>query len=266
MSIDPAFARASFMTAQQRLRAKSAALLTSIEGGLPQMMTAWFVVAFLASVIRIAVSPIKAAPDVTTILPYLLLVGAPLVSMGLALIWFRNGDSLPQPATRLAILGRWRSVTSAEARRHSLYGSCGIMVSLLVGMLLNVPVRALEYLAAMPALSGQVPQWLSTLHIAMTLDVLLLSSLYTIAFVAALRRVPLFPRLLAAIWAVDIAMQLCIASVLAGTEGLPPQVADALRTLLDGNVKKVLISVTLWLPYLLMSKRVNVTFRHRVEA
>jgi hypothetical protein len=35
---------------------------------------------------------------------------------------------------------------------------------------------------------------------------------------------------------------------------------------LDGNVKKVLISIALWLPYLLMSRRVNVTFRHRVEA
>ena len=140
------------------------------------------------------------------------------------------------------------------------------MVSLLVGMLLNVPVRALEYLAAMPALSGSIPPWLSTLHLMMTLDVVLLSSLYTIAFVAALRRVPLFPRLLAAIWAIDIAMQLGIAQAVAGTPGLPASVADALHMLLDGNVKKVLISVCLWLPYLLMSKRVNVTFRHRVEA
>jgi hypothetical protein len=139
------------------------------------------------------------------------------------------------------------------------------MVSLLVGMLLNVPVRALEYLAAMPALAGDVPPWLSTLRFVMTLDVVLLSSLYTIAFVAALRRVPLFPRLLVAIWLIDIVMQLGIATAVAGTQGLPGQVAGALHTLLDGNVKKVLISVCLWLPYLLMSKRVNVTFRHRVE-
>ena len=96
------------------------------------------------------------------------------------------------------------------------------MVSLLVGMLLNVPVRALEYLAAMPALAGSVPAWLSTLHVVMTLDVVLLTSLYTIAFVAALRRVPLFPRLLVAIWAIDIVMQLGIATAVAGTDGLPP--------------------------------------------
>ena len=100
----------------------------------------------------------------------------------------------------------------------------------------------------------------------MTLDVVLLSSLYTIAFVAALCRVPLFPRLLAAIWLIDIAMQLGIAQAVAGTPGLPGPVAEALQALLAGNVTKVMISICLWLPYLLLSKRVNVTFRHRVEA
>ena len=254
------------MTVQKKLRAKSTGLLLSIETRLTRIMTMWFGAAILACAIRIAASPIHAAPDFETFLPYVLLVGAPLASMGLALIWFRDGDSLPQPRTRLAMLGRWSSVDRAAAQRHPLYGSSGIMVSLLVGMLLNVPVRALEYLAAMPALSGRVPEWLSTLHVAMTLDVVLLTSLYTIAFVAALRRVPLFPRLLAAIWAIDIAMQLGIASAVAGTQGLPHDVAMALQTLLDGNVKKVLISAGLWLPYLLMSRRVNVTFRHRVEA
>lgn len=249
----------------QRLQAKSAALLISIEGSLPRIMTGWFVVAMLASALRIAVSPRHAAPEAATLLPYLLLVTGPLLSMGLALYWFRDGDRLAQPVTRLARLGRWRTVGLAEAQRHPLYGSSGIMVSLLVGMLLNVPVRALEYLAAIPALSGTVPTWLSTLHFMMTLDVVLLSSLYTIAFVAALRRVPLFPRLLAAVWAIDIAMQLGIASAVAGTDGLPPKVAQALHTLLDGNIKKVFISVGLWLPYLLLSKRVNVTYRHRVE-
>lgn len=253
------------MTVQQKLRAKSAALLLTIEGGLTRIMTAWFAIALLACAVRIAVSPIHAAPDLSTFLPYALLVGAPLLSMGLALTWFDQGDRLPQPGTRLAIVGRWQSVSLQEAQRHPLYGGSGIMVSLLVGMLLNVPVRALEYLAAVPALSGHVPDWLSTLHIAMTLDVVLLSGLYTIAFVAALRRVPLFPRLLAAIWLIDIIMQLGIATVVASTEGLPPPVAEALHTLLDGNVKKVLISVCLWLPYLLLSKRVNVTYRHRVE-
>ena len=251
---------------QSKLQAKSASLLMSIEGGLPRIMTIWFGLAMTACAIRIVASPIKGGPDLSTFMPYMLLVGAPLVSMALALTWFREGDRLTQPLYRLAVVGRWRDVSASEARRHALYGSSGLMVSLLVGMLLNVPVRSLEYLAAMPALAGNVPEWLSTLRFVMTLDVVLLSCLYTIAFVAALRRVPLFPRLLAAIWLVDIVMQLGIARAVAATDGLPMPVADALHTLLDGNVKKVLISVCLWLPYLLLSKRVNVTFRHRVEA
>ncbi|WP_324805872.1 DUF2569 family protein [Sphingomonas sp. LY29] len=249
-----------------RMHARSASLLQSLEGGLPRVMTIWLVVAVLASAVRIMVSPLSATPDLSTMMPYLLLVIAPLLSMGLALHWFRDGDAIPQPTIRMARVGRWRSVDAAEARGHRLYGTSGIMVSLLVGMLLNVPVRALEYLAAIPALSGPVPHWLSTLHLFMTLDVVLLSSLYTIAFVAALRRVPLFPRLLVAIWLFDLAMQLTIAGTVAGVGGLPPRVADALHALLEGNSQKVLISVALWLPYLLMSKRVNVTFRHRVEA
>jgi hypothetical protein len=251
---------------RHRLQAKSAALLLSIETSLPRLMTGWFVVAMLLSALRIALSPLRTAPAVETLLPYLLLVTAPLLSMGLALYWFREGHLLPQPTTRMARVGRWHGVSRREAEAHPLYGTSGIMVSLLVGMLLNVPVRALEYLASIPALSGTVPEWLATLHLMMTLDVVLLSSLYTIAFVAALRRVPLFPRLLVAIWTIDLAMQLGIASIVAGTEGLPHSVAEALHALLDGNAKKVLISIGLWLPYLLMSKRVNVTYRHRIEA
>jgi len=266
MTFDPLSARATYLTVQRKLRAKSGALLLKIEDRLPRIMTFWFMLAMTGCAVRIATSPHHAAPDLSTFMPYILVVGAPLVSMGLALIWFRDGHLLPQPTTRLAVIGKWRTVDRSEAELHRLYGSSGIMVSLLVGMLLNVPVRALEYLASIPALSGTIPAWLSTLHFMMTLDVVLLTSLYTIAFVAALRRVPLFPRLLVAIWAIDITMQLGIARAVAGTEGLPIPVADALHTLLDGNVKKVLISVCLWLPYLLMSKRVNITFRHRVEA
>ena len=262
----PARATNSYSNLQRRLRAKSAALLLSIESRLTRIMTFWFVMAILASAVRIIVSPLHGAPDLSTFAPYVLLVGAPLVSIGLALIWFNRADELPQPAMRFAVVGRWRNVSPDEARRHALYGSSGLMVSLLVGMLLNVPVRSLEYLAAMPALSGEVPQWLSTLRFVMTLDVVLLSSLYTVAFVAALRRVPSFPRLLVLIWLLDITMQLGIATAVAGTVGLPGPVADALHTLLDGNVKKVLISMFLWAPYLLLSKRVNVTFRHRVQA
>ena len=71
---------------------------------------------------------------------------------------------------------------------------------------------------------------------------------------------------LLAIWICDVAMQLFTAELVTGAGSLPPDVAQALHGLLDGNVKKVLISVALWLPYLLMSKRVNITYRRRIPA
>ena len=255
-----------FTRYQNRLRARAAGLLISLEGRLDRIMQGWLLVAGLACAVRIASSPVRGPLDAGTFAPYLLLILAPFASMVLALRWFADGDRLPQPETRLARVGSWRNVSLSEARRHPLYGANGIMVSLLIGILLNVPVRAAEYLAAMPALSGPIPPWLSTLHLLMTLDVVIFTSLYTIAFVAALRRVPLFPRLLVAIWASDLAMQLATAELVAGTPGLPTKVAGALHALLEGNGKKVLISVALWLPYLLLSKRVNVTYRSRGAA
>ena len=39
-----------------------------------------------------------------------------------------------------------------------------------------------------------------------------------------------------------------------------------MANLVDGNIRKVLISAAIWLPYLILSERVNVTFRHRSRA
>jgi hypothetical protein len=252
---------------QQRLHARSIVLLKSIESGLPRIMTWWLVCTFAAIALRLATSPLEGrAPDLALLFPYLLMTIAPLVSMGLALHWFEHGDALPQPSTRLARIGRWRSIRQADARGGALYGTSGLMVSLLVGMLVNVPVRAAEYLMELPAIVGPVPQWLGTLRMMLTLDVALLPSLYVIAFVAALRRVPLFPRLLVAIWVIDLAMQMTIARAVTATGDLPPSVATMLHSVLDGNIKKVMISVLVWAPYLLMSRRVNLTYRLRVPA
>lgn len=255
-----------FDTMTRKLHAKSAALLMSIESSLDRIMLCWLLVAGLTAAARIGAAPVPRGIEVGTIAPYLLLVIAPFASMVLALRWFHDGDRLPQPAIRLARVSAWRSIDRTAALRHPLYGAGGIMVSLLVGMLLNVPVRAAEYFAAMPPIAGPVPAWLATLHMMMTLDVVLLSSLYTIAFVAALRRVPLFPRLLVAIWALDLAMQVVTAQMVVSMPDLPDNVAGALQALLVGNTKKVLISIALWLPYLLLSKRVNVTYRNRIPA
>lgn len=256
----------TFTIISRNLHARSSALLVSLEGRLPRIVALWLVLAALGSLARLALGPLPMSRlDGTSFLPYILLVLAPAASLLLALHWFRDSDGMAQPQTRLALVGRWRDVSAAEARRHPLYGTTGLMVSLLVGMLLNVPVRGAEYLAAVPAVNAAAPEWLATLHLMMTIDVVLLSSLYVIAFVAALRRVPLFPRLLLLVWLVDLGMQLITAQV-AGAAGLPPEVATALQGLLEGNMKKALISVALWLPYLLLSRRVNVTYRHRIPA
>ena len=251
-------------TISARLHARSTVLLGSLENRLSHLVIGWLLLAALASAGRIAMSPV-AQLDTTALTPYLLLVLAPAASFVLALRWFADGDRLPQPERRLALVGRWQPVSRDEAMRHRLYGTSGIMVSLLIGMLLNVPVRAAEYLVTMPAIAAGAPHWLATLHFAMTADAVLMSSLYVVAFVAALRRVPLFPRLLLFIWLVDITMQLLIAQSVTATD-VPADVAVALHQLLEGNIKKTMISVGLWLPYLLMSTRVNVTYRHRLPA
>ena len=256
-----------FQRLNRMLHVRSAALLLTIDNRLERILKYWLLVAGLLSAARIAFSP--RPPDgagFSTFASYMLVVIAPAASTLLALRWFREGHLQPQPAIRLSRVGAWRPLGRAEAGRHPLYGPSGIMVSLLVGMMLNVPVRAAEYLAAMPPLPETPPAWLSALHFALTFDVVLFSSLYMIAFVAALRRVPLFPRLLLAIWIGDLAMQLVTAELVTRAGGLPPAVSAALHHLLEGNVKKVLISVALWLPYLLLSTRVNVTYRHRAPA
>ena len=251
----------------RNLTARSAALLVTIDSRLHRILQAWLLTAGLIAAARIALSPPPGGlPVFTTWASYMLLVVAPFASTLLALHWFRDGDRQPQPAIRLARLGRWRTVGHHEARQNPLYGAGGLMVSLLVGMMLNVPLRALEYIAAMPPIPTDAPAWLSTLHLAMTFDVVLFGSLYMIAFVSALRRAPLFPRLLVAIWTGDLAMQLLTAQMVAAAGDLPASVGAALTGLLDGNIKKTLISVALWLPYLLLSRRVNVTYRGRVPA
>jgi hypothetical protein len=256
-----------FETLNQRMQSRSTALLLALDNRLDRILQGWLLIAGFIAAARIAFTPVAApVASFSTFASYLLIVVAPFASTILALRWFRDGHRLPQPATRLALLGRWRNLSLAEAQRHPLYGSSGIMASLLVGMMLNVPIRTAEYMVAIPPIPAASPPWLSTLHFAMTLDAVMFGSLYMIAFVAALRHVPLFPRLLVAIWIGDLAMQLFTANLVVRSGGLPVDVARALHSLLEGNIKKVLISAGLWLPYLLLSARVNVTFRHRLAA
>lgn len=251
----------------RNLNRRSIALVAGLEQGHRSILLYWTMAASFACGIRLSVGQFPALPlqaQIASAIPYVLVVGAPVASLLLALHWFRDAGRFPQPHYRLARFGAWRDIPAERARLLPLYGVTGIMASLILGMLINIPVRALEFLAAIPTLGAAPPAWFGTLYTLMLADVVLLSSLYAVAAVAALRRVPLFPRLLAAIWAIDIVMQISVARVMGEVEGLPPVVAGALHDLLEGNLKKVLISVALWAPYLLLSKRVNLTFRHRV--
>ena len=140
------------------------------------------------------------------------------------------------------------------------------MASLLVGMLLNVVIRTVEFFTAVPAMSWHAPAWGQALFAWMALDVVVTGFFYMVAFVMALRTVPLFPRMLLYAWMVDVLMQLVIARQLAAVGGVPANVVEPLLDLLNGNITKVLISAAIWLPYLLLSERVNVTYRHRTNA
>ena len=80
----------------------------------------------------------------------------------------------------------------------------------------------------------------------------------------ALRSVPWFPRFLLLVWGVDVTAQIGIAHFVGSAPNLPVPVGDAMGDLLSGNLKKVAISAAIWLPYLLLSERVNLTYRSRI--
>ena len=249
---------------------KSVALVLSMQINLQRIIAAWVLIAAFACGVRLAfpVTPYASAPWMsgTGLLPYLLVVGAPVGTLLLGLKLFPAGRVHAQPSFRLAQVGRWRKIDCLKAREMSQFGLYGVMASLLVGIALNVPVRTLEFLSAVPALGSYSPGWYVSLYSVMLADVVLLSSLYMFAFAMALRMAPLFPRFLVMVWGVDLLAQLAIAQLVARIDNVPHAVDMALLDLLNGNVKKVLISAALWLPYLLLSERVNVTFRNRVSA
>lgn len=249
------------------LHRKSISAVAILENNLPRIMLFWLGFIAIAGVLRtiFAVSPIDGGLRlIQTLTPYILIGAAPILAYMLADQAFPRGVLLQQPEIRLSRIGKWQNVNVLTARQNPMFGPTGMMASLLIGMLLNVPVRSLEFLAAVPAMNGNAPVWGQVLLATMTADVVVMNFLYIVTFVAALRCVPWFPRLLLLVWGVDIISQLTMAQLIGHAPGLPATVGDALASLLDGNIKKVLISVTLWLPYLILSDRVNLTYRSRI--
>jgi hypothetical protein len=250
-----------------KLYRKSITAVVVLERGLPRIMLGWVAFVTLAGILRtmFAVSPIDSGVSfLQTITPYILLGAAPIAAYWLADQVFPRGALMQQPEIRLARYGKWRPVNVLDARAHPMFGPTGMMASLLIGMLLNVPVRSLEFLAAVPAMNGNAPLWGQVLFAAMTADVVVMNFLYTVCFVAALRCAPWFPRLLVLVWGLDISSQLAMAQIVGSVSGLPHGVGQAMGSLLQGNLQKVMISIALWSPYLILSERVNVTYRARI--
>jgi hypothetical protein len=249
---------------RHRLNARSVALICRLEVDLRVLGLWWVAAAAFASGLRIAFGGHDPAAVVPNLLSYTLLIMAPVVTVFLGVRWFPKGVLHAQPELRLSRFGRWRDVDAVAARALPLFGASGFMASLVIGILLNIPLRTMEFMTAIPALPAEAPLWFAVLRQLMLLDVVLMTSMYAFAAVLALRHVPSFPRFLLAAWGIDLLLQIGIARSMGALGDLPPAVAGSLSGLLEGNLKKVLISMAIWLPYLILSRRVNLTYRCRV--
>ncbi|QKG71123.1 DUF2569 domain-containing protein [Erythrobacter mangrovi] len=250
---------------ERRSRAIAAGIRPFLEGALPWWILGWLTLA--AFKITTALTPITSFVEFAGIfLPYALIGLAPIAGLRLAEAAFPPGEVKWQPSFRLAMIGRWRSLDRTTARQHPLFGPAGFMASLLIGMLLNVVFRSTEFMLAVPAMGQMAPGWGRTLFLAMAFDVIAMNFLYAVCFVMALRTIPYFPRMLAIVWVIDIGMQFAIAQAVGMQGPVPYNVAVSLSDLLQGNITKVLISIFVWLPYLMLSDRVNVTYRSRLSA
>lgn len=252
-----------------RLQVKSKSLVTFMDLRMEGLILGWIGLTLLIALAKVAHAP-RPPHDLlqamALMLPFLLVALAPIAGYRLASGSFPRGLLSAQPAVRLCQYGTWRDLDELAARGNPGFGPAGFMASLLLGLLLNVPVRSLEFFSSVPALGAGAPFWAQKILIVMTLDVVVMSFFYMVCFVLALRSVPLFPRMLVFAWLADIALQLGMARTIGAAPDLPPAVAAAMSSLLHGNVEKVLISMAVWLPYLVLSERVNVTFRRRTRA
>lgn len=198
--------------------------------------------------------------------PHALIMASPFFAYWAANAIFPRGVDFAQPEIRLAKFGKWQPLDPVAAREHPAFGPVGIMASLLLGMLLNVPIRTAEFMAAVPAMTSAAPLWGQMIYLGMAADLVLMNFLYTLCFFMALRRVPFFPRMLLLTWGIDVLSQIALVHYLGGAPGLPGPVAQAMLPLLESNIKKAFISILVWMPYLILSERVNVTYRWRQPA
>lgn len=251
------------------LEQRSAAIPRVLDRKITAIAAGWAIAFLIASLPRLLApaTPVNGFGDFLPIaLPYLVVALAPIAGYRIASGSFPRGVLMAQPDIRLCFYGKWRRLNLLDARSSPLFGPAGFMASLLAGLLLNIVMRSFEFLLAVPALNHHAPGWGQALFHLMAADVAVMGFFYMVCFVMALRSVPCFPRMLLFVWALDIMAQLAIARQFGAMTELPLPVAASLRSLLEGNIDKVLISAAVWLPYLILSERVNVTFRQRVRA
>ncbi len=248
---------------------KSVRFVAPLESRFRGLLLGWTVIAFLACLLRI-LFPVTPANDFASALmmavPHALVIASPFLGYWAANALFPRGVDFAQPEIRLAALGKWQRLDALAARDHPAFGPVGIMASLLLGMLLNVPVRTAEFMAAVPTMTSAAPLWGQMVYFALSADLIVMNFLYVLCFFMALRGNPFFPRLLLLTWGIDVVSQLAIATYVSGAPGLPAAVGHAIQPLLESNIKKVFISIIVWMPYLIISERVNVTYRWRQPA
>ena len=262
-------ANAAFDRLKLDLLGRSRRFVAALEDRVRQLLLGWTVIVALLCAGRILSSSLPAGSLTSALMlfvPHMLILLSPFLGYWTANRLFPRGVDFAQPEIRLARLGSWRSLDPLSARGHSAFGPVGLMASLLIGMLLNLPLRTAEFMAGVPAMTAAAPPWGQMIYLAMAADIVVMNFLYTLCFFMALRRMPFFPRLLLLTWCIDVASQLAIAHYLSGAPHLPAAVAAALAPLLEGNLKKAFISIIVWMPYLILSERVNVTYRWRQPA
>jgi hypothetical protein len=113
------------------------------------IVISWILVMTFACGLRIAFSATPLDADrsaLLTILPYVLVILVPVAALLLALKVFPADGLLAQPEIRLARYGKWRELNCLDASSHPLFGTTGMMASLVIGMLINVPFRSIEFL------------------------------------------------------------------------------------------------------------------------
>lgn len=251
------------------LERRSLVIPRALAANMDRLAVAWMFIVLVLAVPAVGLSATPArnlAELVSLVLPYLCVAIGPVAGLQLALRAFPNGLMTARPALHLACYGRWRRVSVLDARDNPSFGPAGFMASMLIGLLLNVVVRSLEFVVAVPALSTAAPLWGQRLFHIMAADVAVMGFFYMVCFAMALRSVPYFPKMLLFVWCLDILAQLLIAHAVSPMADLPESVALSLRDLLMGNMTKVLISAFVWLPYLMLSDRVNITYRQRIRA